>query len=811
MTEYWVLFDFDMVIEDQQGGWSLAGPKALFVASGQWNFPGGPVYPGYAYYPWGLQRLPYAGFATEWWVEQPGSIVHATWKTWIYTVNVIDFYEVGTEAPPENLIGGYLSDTKFDAAPPGNWRTVSWTDWAWALLTYPDDWSPSGLFTLDADLVDFNNLTAAQADAIENGAPTYAALSGNDWVVLPNLATSLPVPYQTMQWASSVTFNAGRGDDHVWGGDRDDRIDGWEGDDHLYGRDGNDILYGGDGNDHLSGGLGDDLLFGGDGDDTIYGVDSVEAGATEGGDNEITGGAGFDTVRWSGDYSSYDKEFSLSLKQIFLGEGEYFKFSVSSVNGEDILQDRIEQLVFNEIDVSLGSIQAAAGFKWALDSMSAVVDALALWDELTGGETIPEELAPALDWYLGIKGIVAHAIEVSEAPNKSKALFVNSSLLLVDAAELFLTQGNPVVGALTTSYFDDVRLYVRAGAGTVFDDIMASTLPVSDRLGEYFGELWHGAADELGPKDIEALPTEPFVPEPQAPLPPTLRPLSDFTGDGTSDILWTRADNIAVGSFHMDSGAPAFAFYGHGGGGWKIAGTGDFSGNGSTDILWHAPSTNALGAFILDSGAPAFAFYGTGGDGWTIAGTGDFTGDGTDDILWNHAGTNAIGAFVLDSGAPVFAFYGSGGDGWQIVGTGDFTGDGTTDILWHQSSSNAVGAFIMDSGTPTFAFYGNGGDGWAVAGTGDFSGDGTDDILWHYAATNAVGAFIMDSGTPAFAYYNNGGDGWAVAGTGDYSGDGTYDILWHQGSTNAIGAFVMDSGAPAFAFYGHGGHGWQLA
>ncbi len=287
-------------------------------------------------------------------------------------------------------------------------------------------------------------------------------------------------------------------------------------------------------------------------------------------------------------------------------------------------------------------------------------------------------------------------------------------------------------------------------------------------------------------------------------------PVDDFSGDGTSDILWHRADNNAVGAFIMDSGAPAFAFYGHGGDGWAIAGTGDLSGDGTTDILWHNASNNTLGAFILDSGAPVFAYYGNGGAGWEIAGVGDLSGDGTDDILWHNASSNAVGAFILDSGTPFFAFYGNGGAGWEIAGMGDFTGDGTDDILWHQASSNAIGAFIMDSGSPTFAFYGNGGAGWTIAGIGDFSGEGTDDILWHRASDNVIGAFIMDGGSPAFAYYNNGGAGWAIAGIGDYSGDGTDDILWHQASSNAIGAFIMDSGTPAFAFYGNGGDGWDM-
>ncbi len=293
-------------------------------------------------------------------------------------------------------------------------------------------------------------------------------------------------------------------------------------------------------------------------------------------------------------------------------------------------------------------------------------------------------------------------------------------------------------------------------------------------------------------------------------LGPLRGPNNDFSGDGTSDILWNQAGTNAVGAFTLDSGAPLFAFYGQGGAGWTIAGTGDLTGDNTTDILWNQTGTNAVGAFLFDSGAPVFAFYGNGGTGWTIAALGDLSGDGTADILWHRAADNVLGAFIMDSGTPSFAYYNNGGDGWAIMGLGDFTGDGTDDILWHHGATNAIGAFIMDSGAPVFAYYNNGGAGWEVAGIGDFSGDGIDDILWHRASDNAIGAFIMDSGTPTFAFYGHAGAGWDIAGIGDYNGDGTEDILMHQASVNTIGAFLLDGGTTTFAFYGQGGDGWDL-
>lgn len=65
----------------------------------------------------------------------------------------------------------------------------------------------------------------------------------------------------------------------------------------------------------------------------------------------------------------------------------------------------------------------------------------------------------------------------------------------------------------------------------------------------------------------------------------------------------------------------------------------------------------------MDTGSAVFDFYGVGGAGWEIAGTGDFSGD----ILWRNTSTNDFGAFEMDAGTPTFAFYGVGGTGCEIV------------------------------------------------------------------------------------------------------------------------------------------------
>lgn len=111
----------------------------------------------------------------------------------------------------------------------------------------------------------------------------------------------------------------GTGNDTLHGGDGDDYVSGDAGDDELYGDAGNDTIwtisghdtvYGGDGNDSIDdqlgeitavynsyydGGTGNDTIWAGGGVDTILGGDGDDVIYGEGGNDVLTGGAGYDT------------------------------------------------------------------------------------------------------------------------------------------------------------------------------------------------------------------------------------------------------------------------------------------------------------------------------------------------------------------------------------------------------------------------------------------------------------------------------------------------------------------------------------
>jgi len=187
------------------------------------------------------------------------------------------------------------------------------------------------------------------------------------------------------------TYNAGYGNDGVYGYGGNDKLSGGEGNDTLKGDDGNDILYGdagddridgesyrlrmmagndsiyggsgndlllawagddyvdgGSGNDTISGYRGNDHLFGGDGNDmiyaTIWGNEASEVDASNGGNNLIEGGNGIDYIFGSDgqDYlygDSRDEADGSSGNDVIWARGgdDYLSGGAGSdyLNGED--------------------------------------------------------------------------------------------------------------------------------------------------------------------------------------------------------------------------------------------------------------------------------------------------------------------------------------------------------------------------------------------------------------------------------------------------------------------------------------------
>ncbi len=308
----------------------------------------------------------------------------------------------------------------------------------------------------------------------------------------------------------------------------------------------------------------------------------------------------------------------------------------------------------------------------------------------------------------------------------------------------------------------------------------------------------------------------------EPPPPPPNHPLSDFNGDGLSDIAWYSNGNV-VGL--LSEGGHAFKH-------WEAlagplvgqselgppvwAGVGDFNGDGIADIAWYS-NGNIVG--LLSEGGHAFKHWEAlagplvgqselGPPEW--AGVGDFNGDGISDIAWYSNG-NIVGLLSESGRALKHWEYLAGpmvGQGElgppEWAGVGDFNGDGISDIAWY-SNGNIVG--LLSEGGRAFKHWEAlagplvgqselGPPEWA--GVGDFNGDGISDIAW-YSNGNIVG-LLSESGRalkhweylagPMVGQGELGPPEWA--GVGNYNGDGISDIAWYSNG-NIVG-LLSESG-----------------
>ncbi len=180
----------------------------------------------------------------------------------------------------------------------------------------------------------------------------------------------------------------------------------------------------------------------------------------------------------------------------------------------------------------------------------------------------------------------------------------------------------------------------------------------------------------------------------------------------------------------------------------------DFDGDGKSDILWFNSATGQNSIWFMN-GATLVAgpFLPSMTDlNWKIAGVGDFDGDGKADILWRNALTGQNHIWIMNGGTvksdaliPLVADL-----NWKIAGVGDFDGDGKSDILWHNSATGQNSIWFMNGATlvtgPALLTTDLN---WKIAGVGDFAGDGKSDIVWRNALTGQNELWAMNGSTLA--------------------------------------------------------------
>lgn len=270
--------------------------------------------------------------------------------------------------------------------------------------------------------------------------------------------------------------------------------------------------------------------------------------------------------------------------------------------------------------------------------------------------------------------------------------------------------------------------------------------------------------------------------------------VSDFDGDGRSDIFWR---NTATGQntlWFMEgttlrsggdfvSAAPAWTPY-----------LADFDGNDTTDIFWRNQTTGENGLWYIQH----VRIIGGGGNIPTMAPEweplfGDFTGDRLADVLWRNVNT---GAQQLWAGR---------GAGLEVLGPGPATAPGVwerragfinddafADVFWRNPATGENSLSFMngpsvigganlppvpDDWTPTLA---------------DSNGDGRADILWRNKNSGELTFWFLSGGRII-----GGGNLWPV-GTpwrmtrGDYDGNGRADIFWRSPVSGENTLWLLD-------------------
>ena len=240
--------------------------------------------------------------------------------------------------------------------------------------------------------------------------------------------------------------------------------------------------------------------------------------------------------------------------------------------------------------------------------------------------------------------------------------------------------------------------------------------------------------------------------------------------------------------------------------GYQAVGTGDFTGNGTSDILWQNSTTGDTQEWLISNGGwNGTVDLGAHPGNYQIAGVGDFTGTGIDDVLWtstNSNGTIATDIWELNSSGQWQASVSPGTHpaGYQVAAVGDFTGNGTSDILWYNSTTGDVDEWQIINGqwSASVDLGSHPGAGWTIAGVGDFFGNGIDDILWTNSTSSGVQTDIWELAPngqwEASVSPGSHPAGYQVAAVGNFADTGTDGILWYNPSTGDADEWQLSNG-----------------
>jgi Trypsin-like peptidase domain len=171
-----------------------------------------------------------------------------------------------------------------------------------------------------------------------------------------------------------------------------------------------------------------------------------------------------------------------------------------------------------------------------------------------------------------------------------------------------------------------------------------------------------------------------------------LRAVSDFTGSGTSDILFRN--NVSGDTWFEAMSNGAFDGWQQIGGSntsYAAVGVGDFFGDGTDDILFRNNSTGDTWIETISNGA--FASWnqiGGSNTNYSVVGVGDFIGEGWDSVMFRNSSTGDTWIEVMNNGSFLGWSEISGSNtSYAVVGVGDFYGNGTDELLFRSNRSSS--------------------------------------------------------------------------------------------------------------------------
>jgi hypothetical protein len=304
--------------------------------------------------------------------------------------------------------------------------------------------------------------------------------------------------------------------------------------------------------------------------------------------------------------------------------------------------------------------------------------------------------------------------------------------------------------------------------GTVHNADFDVTLPVSTPGGSFVTATATRGAEH--PLFNQGNVTSEFSPCIQTTAGPRGNRITDFAGDGTSDLTLFRPADGFWFVRNATSGAIMPQQWGATG---DIPQPADYDGDGRTDFAIFRPSTGEWWVLRSSDGSHIAVAFGISGDKPVAA---DYNGDGRADLAVYRPSTGHWYIFSLSDVAVTIYHWGAMED--KPVPQ-DFDGDGRADIAVFRPSLGNWYIFKSTTNTALIAHWGVSEDKPVAA---DYDGDGLADFAIWRPSTGAWWIYRSIDGTVLSATWGSAGD---IPQPGDFNGDNHSDfIIWHPPDTS---------------------------